>query len=91
MWGMVLPTLMERNDGAISLYFDGNGRNRRGAYAGTAMGVTSTMSMLGGFFSPPLGKSLADISLGLSSLDYLFLFVILNMSLYNLIWHWLVR
>ena len=36
-----------------------------GAYAGTAMGMTSTISMLGGFFSPPLGNSLADINLGL--------------------------
>ena len=36
-----------------------------GKYAGTAIGLTGTISMLGGFFCPPLGNSLAQFHLGL--------------------------
>jgi MFS family permease len=35
------------------------------AYAGTAMGLTLTMSRLGGLIAPPLGNSLASQNLGL--------------------------
>jgi cyanate permease len=35
------------------------------AYAGTAVGVVSSLGMLAAFFFPPLGNSLADINLGL--------------------------
>lgn len=34
-------------------------------YAGTAIGITSTISMLGAFLAPPLGNSLADSGPGL--------------------------
>jgi NNP family nitrate/nitrite transporter-like MFS transporter len=36
-----------------------------GRYAGTAMGLMGTIGMLGGFLSPPLGNSLADLHIGL--------------------------
>ena len=36
-----------------------------GTYGGTAMGLVSTIGMLGGFLAPPLGNSLADISPGM--------------------------
>ena len=35
------------------------------AYAGTALGLVMTLAQLGGFASPPIGNSLADISPGL--------------------------
>jgi nitrate/nitrite transporter NarK len=34
-------------------------------YGGTAIGLASTMGMVGAFFAPPLGNSLSDTNLGL--------------------------
>ena len=36
-----------------------------GSYGGTAIGLASTISMVGAFLAPPLGNSLADINPGL--------------------------
>ena len=37
----------------------------RAVYAGTALGLVMTLAQLGGFASPPIGNSLADISPGI--------------------------
>jgi hypothetical protein len=47
----------------ISLIIETEGVEAR--YAGTATGISTTLGMMGGFLSPPLGNGLADIHFGL--------------------------
>jgi nitrate/nitrite transporter NarK len=54
------------------------------AYAGTALGMATTLAALGGFFSPPIGNRLAEINpsfsfafwAGLSFLSLIILFFV---------------
>jgi MFS family permease len=45
-------------------------------YAGTALGLQSTLSMIGGFLSPPIGNSLAGLNPGFPFLFWAALYVI---------------
>ncbi len=66
LWALLILASLIRS-GQMALFYslitetEGIG----GRYIGTAIGLTSTVSQLGGFFAPPLGNSLALIEPGM--------------------------
>jgi hypothetical protein len=65
LWGLIVAGgLLRAGTTALAntMLFEMKGVG--GKYAGTAIGLTNTLGMLGAFAAPPLGNSLASISSG---------------------------
>lgn len=77
LWGLlVLVSVFRSGSSALLIVLTIKMKEVGSAYGGTAIGLASTMGMLGAFLAPPLGNSLTKVGLGCPFIFWSFLSVL---------------